>query len=126
MAKALGIGGVFFKADDPETLAAWYQQWLGIEIDASFGGTAFLARNLPDDAYTIWAPFKSTTTYFNPSNNPYMINLIVDDLAGALRQVERGGATLEGEPETLEYGLFGWFVDPEGNKVELWQPQAES
>lgn len=122
MAKALGIGGVFFKARDPKKLAAWYQDCLGIEINPTFGGTVFHASALPDKAYAVWSPFEDATTYFEPSENPYMINLIVDDLAGALSQVEKGGGTLAGDPEDSELGKFGWFVDPESNKVELWQP----
>ena len=123
MAKALGIGGVFFKSQDPKHLAAWYGTWLGLEIDPSFGGTSFHPSQLPDKAYTVWSPFKESTTYFDPSTNPFMINLIVDDLSGALSQVKKGGATLVGDPEESEYGAFGWFIDPEGNKVELWQPK---
>ena len=122
MARALGIGGVFFKAREPHDLARWYETWLGLEIDPSFGGTSFQASQLPAGAYGVWSPFKATTTYFDPSTNPFMINLIVDDLSEALAQVEKGGATLVGTPEELEYGAFGWFMDPEGNKVELWQP----
>ena len=123
MAKALGIGGVFFKSDDPEALGSSYQKWLGIEIDPSYGGTSLNPAELPGGSYAVWAPFKSDTTYFDPSTNPYMINFIVDDLYVVLQQVRQGGAILEGEPEELEFGLFGWFTDPEGNKVELWQPK---
>ena len=123
MAKVLGIGGVFFKSRDPKKLAAWYKTWLGLEIDPSFGGTIFYPSTLPDKAYTVWPPFKESTTYFDPSTSPFMINLIVDDIPGALGQVETGGATLVGDPEDSEYGTFGWFIDPEGNKVELWQPK---
>ena len=93
MAKALGIGGVFFKARDPKQLATWYETWLGIEIDPAFTGTVFRAEALPDNAYAIWSPFEESTTYFEPSKAPYMINLIVDDLSGALDQVAKGGAT---------------------------------
>ena len=110
MAKALGIGGVFFKAHDPKKLAAWYQDCLGIDIDATFGGTVFHAAALPDKAYAVWSPFENGTTYFEPSKNPYMINLIVDDLDGALSQVEDGGATLAGDPEDSELGKFGLFL----------------
>lgn len=125
MAKALGIGGVFFKSEDPAKLAEWYAKWLGLEIDSSYGGTSFFPRNLPAGSYSVWAPFKKDTKYFEPSNNQYMINLIVDDLAGVLRSVREGGAAVHGEPEELDYGKFGWFTDPEGNKVELWQPSPE-
>jgi predicted enzyme related to lactoylglutathione lyase len=121
MAKVLGVGGIFFKASDPKKLADWYASWLGVEIDPSFGGASFRPSGLPDKACTVWSPFKESSGYFDPSTRPFMINLIVDDLAGALQQVVMGGATLVGEPQNLEYGRFGWFMDPEGNKVELWQ-----
>jgi len=123
MAKALGIGGVFFKAKDPPQLCAWYKSWLGLEIDQCFDGTSFKFSSLPDKAYTVWSPFKQSTKYFAPSEKSFMINFIVDDLHGALRQVQQGGATLAGKPEEFEYGTFGWFIDPDGNKVELWQPK---
>ncbi|MGH2508310.1 MAG: VOC family protein [Ktedonobacteraceae bacterium] len=123
MAKVLGIGGVFFKSRDPKKLADWYATWLGLEIDSTFGGTIFRPENLPDKACTTWSPFKETSDYFKPSTRPYMINLVVDDLAEALQQVTMGGATLVGDPQDSEYGKFGWFMDPEGNKVELWEPK---
>ena len=123
MAKVLGIGGVFFKSKDPESLGAWYQKHLGIKIDSAYGGTSFQPEDLPPASYSVWSPFKESTTYFEPSNNSYMINLIVDDLTTALVQVKEGGATLAGEPQESEFGRFGWFIDPEGNKVELWQPE---
>lgn len=123
MAKVLSIGGVFFKCKDPEALGKWYEKWLGFDIDSSYGGTSFFHRKLPEDSYSVWAPFQADTTYFEPSSNKFMFNLIVDDLSSALQQVKEGGASLEGEPEISELGAFGWFTDPEGNKVELWQPK---
>ncbi|MEM7280595.1 MAG: VOC family protein [Pseudomonadota bacterium] len=122
MAKVLGIGGIFFKSKDPVALAAWYQEHLGFNVDGSFGGTVFQASEVPAGGYTIWGPFKADTTYFTPSDSRYMINLMVDDLGEALKQVQSGGATLVGEPESSEFGDFGWFMDPDDNKIELWQP----
>lgn len=123
MAKALGIGGMFFKAEDPKGLAKWYETWLGIAIDPSFGGATFHAADLPENAYAVWAPFNAATTYFEPSEATFMMNLIVDDISGALRQVQEGGAAVIGETQELDYGDFGWFMDPAGNKVELWEPK---
>jgi predicted enzyme related to lactoylglutathione lyase len=123
MAQVKGIGGVFFKANDPKELAEWYAVHLGVELDPSFNGTCFHSLSLPAKSYSVWAPFPESTDYFAPSQQAFMINLIVDDLAGALAQVEEGGATSVGTPEALEFGKFGWFMDPEGNKVELWQPE---
>lgn len=121
MAKVQGVGGVFFKSKDPKKLAQWYQTWLGFEIDSSFHGTSFQAAAMPEAGCTVWSPFAADTEYFQPSDQAYMINLIVDDLEGALTQVKQGGASLVGQPEKFDYGKFGWFLDPEGNKVELWQ-----
>lgn len=123
MAKVLGIGGIFFKSADPATLAAWYGKWLRIELDQTFNGSRFFPNHLPEKSYTVWSPFDEKTDYFKPSEQSFMFNFIVDDLHEALEQVVTGGATLIGEPEELEIGHFGWFVDPEGNKVELWQPK---
>lgn len=123
MAKVLGVGGVFFKAEDPEALGAWYQQWLGVPVEAPYGAN-FMPADMPDASLTVWCPFKADTDYFQPADKPYMFNLIVDDLDGALQQVAEGGAEVVGEIQEEEYGRFGWFMDPAGNKVELWQPPA--
>jgi predicted enzyme related to lactoylglutathione lyase len=119
MAKVLGVGGIFFKSKNPETLGAWYKQWLG--VPAGPYGAHFEPSAMPAGAVTVWNPFAVDTKKFAPSTKEFMLNLIVDDLDGALKQVVEGGAKLEGEPEKSEYGNFGWFIDPEGNKVELWQ-----
>ena len=125
MARVLGVGGVFFKASDPAALGAWYREHLGLEVDASWGGCTFPPSGMPAGSYTVWSPFKADTEYFKPSDQAYMINLIVDDLEAALGQVEAAGATLVGEPALEEgFGYFGWFLDPEGNKIELWQPEC--
>jgi len=121
LAKVLGIGGVFFKSVHPEKLGAWYQQWLGFSVQHPYG-TSFSPENIPENGYTVWAPFSKDTSYFDPSENPFMFNLIVDDLEGMLSRVEEGDGTIIGEIEEYRYGRFGWFLDPEGNKVELWQP----
>ncbi|MEO0574886.1 MAG: VOC family protein [Pseudomonadota bacterium] len=124
MAKVLSLGGVFFKSKDPAALGAWYAEHLGLEIDASFGGCVFMPDRMPAKGYNIWTPFKSDTDYFEPSKQAFMINLIVDDLDEALAQVKAGGAELHGTPDRSEFGAFGWFTDPDGNKVELWQPDG--
>lgn len=122
--RVLGLGGLFFTAEDPKALAAWYQQHLGFDVQA-FGATQFAMFSVdkqPAGSYGVWSAFDSKTEYFQPSTKGFMLNLMVDDLSQALKQVEAGGATLVGEPESHEYGHFGWFMDPEGNKIELWQP----
>jgi catechol 2,3-dioxygenase-like lactoylglutathione lyase family enzyme len=123
MARVLGLGGVFFKAKDPEKLGAWYKEWLDLPVEHPYG--AILKHDgLPADFYSVWSPFKQDTTYFAPSDQSFMINLIVDDLDGCLIRVKDGGAEVMPKVEDSEYGRFGWFIDPEGNKVELWQPPA--
>ena len=124
MARVLGVGGIFFKSKDYQKLARWYADCLGVPVEEQWWGANLHPGTLPPGAYTVWAPFKDETTYFEPSEKEYMINLIVDDVAEALQQVEHAGGTIAGDMETLEYGVFGWFVDPEGNKVELWTPAA--
>ena len=123
MAKALGIGGVFFKSRDPKALTAWYVEHLGFEPEPNHS-VSFRPATLPPGGFSVWGPFKETTEYFSPSEKPYMFNLIVDDLEDALAQVKAGGAEVMEEIEEGEYGRFGWFIDPEGNKVELWVPPA--
>ena len=119
MARALGIGGVFFRSADPAALAAWYAKHLGLNVEAG-GNFAVLAHaDGPPGAYSVWSPFAADTTYFDPSRSPFMVNLIVDDLHAALAQVREGGAEVVGDPVAEVYGQFGWFLDPDGNKVEL-------
>lgn len=123
MARVLGVGGVFFKADDPAALADWYREHLGVPVDASYGGASFEPSTMPSGGLTVWSPFSADTAYFRPSRQTFMINLVVDLLDEALEQVRRGGAEIVGEVEEYDYGRFGWFIDPAGNKVELWEPR---
>ena len=120
MAKVVGIGGVFFRSDDPEALGEWYKRWLGVPVEHPWGAS-FQPADLPDKAFGVWAPFSRDTTYL-AADKSFMFNLVVDDLDGALAQVKEGGAEVVEEIEEMEYGRFGWFFDPEGNKVELWEP----
>ena len=124
MAKALGVGGIFFKSKDPKALLAWYQKALGLSSESS-DYVAFPPAQMPAGGSTTFCPFKADTDYFAPSASSYMFNLVVDDLDGALAQVKAEGGQLVGEPQDYGYGLFGWFLDPDGNKVELWQPKAD-
>lgn len=123
MAKVLGLGGLFFKSPDPERLLAWYAKWLGLGDGKA--SVEFQFTSMPANAFTVWSPFAANTEYFAPSSRDFMFNLVVDDLDGALTQVHAGGGRIVGEIEEHEYGRFGWFVDPDGNKVELWQPPTE-
>lgn len=123
MAKVISVGGVFFKSPDPEALGAWYARWLGLPVQHPYGAS-FPAGQMPSGGFHVWSPFPADTTYFAPCERAFMFNLVVDDLDGALAQVAEGGAEVLPEREDGEFGRFGWFLDPDGNKVELWQPPA--
>jgi predicted enzyme related to lactoylglutathione lyase len=121
LAKVIGVGGVFFKAKDTTSLQSWYRDTL--EIDYGEWGATFQNSAQNPEGYTAFYLFKQDSDYFGSSEQQYMINFVVDDLFACLLKVEKAGGTLVGKPEEHEYGKFGWFLDPEGNKVELWQPK---
>ena len=122
MAKVLGIGGIFFKADDPSALRDWYRRVLGFDI-TDWGGVTFEPAA---GAMQVWSPFAADTEYFAPSPLPFMINLRVDDLDGLLEQARREGVEPLGSEDQGEMGRFAWIVDPAGVKVELWQSAADA
>jgi predicted enzyme related to lactoylglutathione lyase len=125
MRRVTGIGGVFFKARDPKALGEWYRVHLGLNIE-EWGGVAFkwADDNPTGTGSTIWSPFKEDTSYFAPSTSPFMVNFRVEDLHALLVALRAEGCAVDVKVEESEYGKFGWVVDPEGNKVELWQPPA--
>ncbi len=125
MANVLGLGGVFFKASDPEALAKWYQKWLGMDLGYPYGVT-FKTEKVPKYGFHVWTPFKQDTQYFKPSEKEFMFNFIVDNLDDMLAQITPSGCQILQETERGDYGDFGWFIDPEGNKVELWQPPLKA
>ena len=118
MAKVVGIGGVFFKAEDPKAVRDWYNRVLGFEI-SEWGGAVW--PHLANGQST-WSVFPATSDYFGPSTSPFMVNYIVDDLDGVLAKARAEGSEPVGEPTNDEYGRFGWLMDPAGVKIELWQP----
>ena len=122
--RALGVGGIFFRAKDPARLGAWYQATLEIAVEAwgDTRGASFAPADMPENAFTVWSAFAKETEYFGPSGQSYMINLVVDDLDAALERVGRAGGIVFPEREEADFGRFGWFEDPEGNRVELWEP----
>jgi predicted enzyme related to lactoylglutathione lyase len=125
--QALGVGGVFFRSADPAKLGTWYQQHLGFDIE-DWGGTngaSFSPSTMPPNAFTVWGAFSADTEYFGDPQQAFMINIVVDDLEAALANVAAGGARVVPETEDHDYGRFGWFEDPEGNRVELWEPPAD-
>jgi predicted enzyme related to lactoylglutathione lyase len=123
MKRVTGIGGIFFKAVDPEKLRAWYAKHLQLAIER-WGGVAFKWRDQEDpkrEGYTVWSPFENDTNYFEPSKKPFMINFRVENLDSVLQQLRAEGVTIDEKREESELGKFGWIMDPEGNRVELWQ-----
>jgi predicted enzyme related to lactoylglutathione lyase len=126
MARVTGIGGVFFKStSDAARLAAWYQDHLGIPLE-SWGGAIlkWTDDEAEDGGLTVWTVADPATEWFRPSDASFMINYRVDDLDGMIEQLRTGGVEIVGGPESHENGKFAWIVDPDGNKVELWQPMA--
>ncbi len=124
MKRVTGIGGVFFKAKDPGALGAWYKKHLGIDVQA-WGGAAFSwadADGNPVKGTTAWLIAPADTKQFAPSQAPFMVNYRVDDLAALLAALRAEGCNVLDKTDDSEYGKFGWVMDPEGNKVELWQP----
>jgi predicted enzyme related to lactoylglutathione lyase len=125
MAKVTGIGGVFFKTkSDAAALNAWYQKYLGIPIE-SFGGAVLEWPNdhAEDQGLTVWQVADKESKWFGPSNSSFMINYRVDNLDEMLAQLHAGGVEVIGGPESHENGCFAWIMDPDGNKVELWEPK---
>ncbi len=126
MAKVTGIGGIFFKSKgDGAALAAWYQQHLGLSLE-SWGGAIL---RWPDDksddqGLTVWTVADRDSQWFSPSGSAFMINSRVDDLDALIAQLRADGIEIVGGPESHENGKFAWIMDPDGNKLELWQPMA--
>ena len=127
MQRVRGIGGFFFKAVDPKALSAWYRDALGLGVEA-WGGAFFPWESLKtsDGAGTVWSPFAQDTTYFAPSEKPFMLNFVVDDLDAMLTQAKAAEAVVEDKITDDDNGRFGWLMDPEGNRIELWQPRQPS
>lgn len=126
MKRVTGIGGIFFKSRDPAALGAWYRTHLGLNVE-EWGGVAFRwasPENPSGVGTTIWSPFKHDTEYFAPSTSSFMINFRVDDLSALLTQLRSEGCEVDTKVQDSEFGKFGWVMDPEGNRVELWQPPA--
>ncbi|MFN5793552.1 MAG: VOC family protein [Bacteroidota bacterium] len=123
MKKVTGIGGVFFKCKNPETIKEWYKQHLGLNTNQY--GTTFEWRkeDKPEEkGSTQWSPFSETTKYFEPSSKEFMINFRVDNLEQLVQELKKEGVTICDEIEVYEYGKFIHIIDPEGNKIELWEP----
>jgi catechol 2,3-dioxygenase-like lactoylglutathione lyase family enzyme len=126
MRRVTGIGGIFFKSKDPKALAEWYRTHLGMDVQ-DWGGVAFqwADDNPSGTGTTIWSPFKDGTDYFAPSTAPFMVNFRVADLHALLEALRAEGCDVQEKVQDSEYGKFGWVMDPDGNKLELWEPPSE-
>ncbi|MGB0895844.1 MAG: VOC family protein [Flavobacteriaceae bacterium] len=123
--RVTGIGGIFFKSENPTETKNWYKNHLGLNTD-EYGCTFWWKDNDGNDATTQWSPFKKDTTYFEPSKKEFMMNFRVDNLVELLKTLKAEGITVIGEIEEYDYGKFGWILDPDGNKIELWEPVDEA
>lgn len=125
MKRVTGIGGIFFKAKDPKALQGWYKRHLGIDVQ-DWGGAAFDwtdAEGKPVGGTTAWSIFAEGDS-FSPSTAPFMVNYRVADLHGLLEALKAEGCHVLDKIDQSDFGKFGWVIDPEGNKVELWEPPA--
>jgi predicted enzyme related to lactoylglutathione lyase len=126
MERVRGIGGIFFKARDPKALAEWYAQNLGLPVE-DFGAAIFRVTSEDADqgAVTVFSPFPADTDYFEPSRSAFMINFRVDNLDLMLAQLRAAGADVHATIQVEPHGRFGWVMDPELNRIELWEPASD-
>ncbi len=124
MKRATGIGGIFFKVNDPRAMAEWYTRHLGIEMEEGSPTATFrwLDKDNPQvGGATVWALFPQKTEYFGDASNRFMINYRVDDLDALVAALRQEGVSVHGEIQDTDHGRFVWITDPEGNRIELWQ-----
>ncbi len=124
--RVTGIGGVFIKAKDPKAMYAWYEKHLGLKKDPAFQSVPFHWKDAETgaDGLTIWSLFEQSSKYFDPSKSPVMINYRVAHLDALLTTLKSEGIEILGR-EDYDYGRFAWIMDPEGNKIELWEPRKK-
>ena len=126
MKRVTGIGGVFFKSKDSAKSKAWYNKHLGIESGEHGGGFNWRSEDDPDEiGFTAWSIFEDKTKYFDPATKPFMINYRVENLEELIKTLASEGVEIVGDMEVYSYGKFGWIMDPDGNKIELWEPLGE-
>ena len=119
--RVTGLGGSFFKTKDPSKVKDWYNKHLGLNTD-QYGSTFWWKDKEGNDCSTQWSPMKDDTTYFEPSTSTFMMNFRVENLVELIPILKKEGVTVVGEIQEFEYGKFGWILDPDGNKIELWEP----
>ena len=126
MKKVTGIGGIFFKSSNPVSIKEWYHKHLGLTIDAYGSPFEFRNANNPEEInYLQWSPFEKETKYFEPSKKDFMINYRVDNLELLVAELQKQGVTICDEIQSFDYGKFIHIMDPDGNKIELWEPVDE-
>ncbi|MEN8799587.1 MAG: VOC family protein [Flavobacteriaceae bacterium] len=123
--RVTGLGGFFFKCKDPDAVKNWYNEHLGLNTD-QYGCTFWWKDASGKDCSTQWSPFSEKTKYFHPSTKEFMMNFRVENLEELLALLKEEGVTIVGDVEEFEYGKFAWILDPEGNKIELWEPVDEA
>jgi len=119
-----GLGGIFFKSQNPEETMAWYRAMLNVQTDGQYGAT-FRWRSFgqpSETGSTVWSPFPDNSDYFEPSVKTFMVNLRVKSLETLLQHLSENGVKQVGEMQVFEYGKFAWILDPDGTKIELWEP----
>lgn len=123
--RVTGIGGVFFKVKDPKGMTAWYRTNLGIQSKGGFSDFTWRDKDRPEEiGHTAWRIFPANTTYFGESTSPFMINYRVANLDRALEQLRSSGVKIE-KVEEYSFGRWAWITDPEGNRIELWEPKGK-
>lgn len=126
MKRVTGLGGLFFKAKDPTAMYEWYRKHLGIESGPDGSGAMWRDADHPEiPGFNVWAIFPQDTKYFNPSTAPFMMNFRVENLAELLEALREEGVAIDPKVDESEYGKFAWITDPEGNRIELWEPPKE-
>jgi predicted enzyme related to lactoylglutathione lyase len=124
MGRVRGVGGVFFKSENPEALRAWYAKHLGVVSEGEYG--TMFPWNQPDspakDNCTAWCIFPASTKYFGAGTANFMMNYVVDDLHATLKALRDEGVPVDEKVDEFDYGKFGWITDPDGNRIELWEP----
>jgi len=126
MKRVIGLGGLFFKAKDPKALYEWYRERLGIESAADGSGAIWDADHLGIPVCNVWAIFPQETKHFAPSQSSFMINFRVENLDELLKALREEGVEVDPKVEACDYGKFAWIMDPEGNRIELWEPPKSS
>jgi predicted enzyme related to lactoylglutathione lyase len=122
MEKVQGIGGVFFKAKDPKALAQWYREHLGVPVEPDQTYATLMSEGAGEMA--VWSTFPDDSDYLGRPEQQFMVNFRVGDLKAMLKQLRDAGVRVDEKTEEFEYGHFGWATDPEGNRIELWQPMV--